>query len=173
VHGLGGLSRTRKKVIPRASPVTHSPLPNFEPAVPIFSSPPALIRKARPQLRQTSTIVAATVGTVATGFVGMPPRFCILNLINLKKIAYAFYFDYKRRNDPQFRKQLKKESKRQARAAKEEAEANTIRQRESIRKAVEEIKEEGFPTDVEEREAYFMQEVARGETLSVDGTLFH
>ncbi|PMD62816.1 protein import receptor MAS20 [Hyaloscypha bicolor E] len=102
---------------------------------------------------QTSTIVATTVGTLATGFV-----------------AYAVYFDYRRRNDPQFRKQLKKESKRQARAAKEEAEAHTVRQREAIRAAVEEAKEEGFPTDVEEREAYFMQEVARGEGLSGEGT---
>ncbi len=84
--------------------------------------------------------------------------------------AYAVYFDYKRRNDPQFRKQLKKESKRQARAAKEEAEANTVRQREAIRAAVEEAKEEGFPTDVEEREAYFMQEVHRGEGFIEKGT---
>ena len=83
--------------------------------------------------------------------------------------AYAFYFDYKRRNDPQFRKQLKKESKRQAKAAKEEAEANTVRQRQAIRSAIEEVKEEGFPTDVEEKEAYFMQEVARGEGLSGEG----
>lgn len=84
-------------------------------------------------------------------------------------LAYAVYFDYRRRNDPQFRKQLKKESKRQAKAAKEEAEAQTVRQREALREAVEEAKAEGFPTDVEEREAYFMQEVARGEQLSGDG----
>lgn len=84
-------------------------------------------------------------------------------------LAYAVYFDYRRRNDPQFRKHLKKESKRQARAAKEEAEAYTVRQRQAIRSAVEEAKEEGFPTDVEEKEAYFMQEVARGEGLSGDG----
>jgi len=64
---------------------------------------------------------------------------------------------------------LKKESKRQARAAKEEAEAHTVRQREAIRTAIEEAKEEGFPVDVEEKEAYFMQEVARGESLSGEG----
>ena len=84
--------------------------------------------------------------------------------------AYAVYFDYRRRTDPNFRKQLKRESRRQARAAKEEAEANTIRQREVIKAAVAEAKEEGFPTDVEEKEAYFMNEVARGEQLSQDGT---
>jgi mitochondrial import receptor subunit TOM20 len=84
--------------------------------------------------------------------------------------AYAVYFDHRRRTDPNFRKQLKRESRRQARAAKEEAEANTIRQREVIKAAVAEAKEEGFPIDVEEKEAYFMNEVARGEQLSQDGT---
>jgi len=64
---------------------------------------------------------------------------------------------------------LKKESKRQARAAKEEAAAHSVRQRAAIRTAVQEAKDEGFPTDVEEREAYFMSEVARGEGLSGDG----
>jgi len=85
------------------------------------------------------------------------------------RTAYAVYFDYKRRNDPNFRKQLKKESKRQARVAKEEAEAHSVRQKEAIRTVVEEAKEEGFPIDVEEREQYFMQEVARGEGLSGEG----
>ncbi|OBT75378.1 hypothetical protein VF21_04694 [Pseudogymnoascus sp. 05NY08] len=102
---------------------------------------------------QTSTIVTATVGTIATGLV-----------------AYAIYFDHRRRTDPGFRKQLKKESKRQARAAKEEAEAHTNRQREALRAVVEEAKEEGFPVDVEEKEAYFMNEVARGEQLAQDGS---
>ncbi|RAL65628.1 hypothetical protein DID88_005300 [Monilinia fructigena] len=77
---------------------------------------------------QTSTIVAASVGTVATGLV-----------------AYAIYFDHKRRTDPNFRKQLKKESKRQAKAAKEEAEAYTERQKEVIKAVVLEAKEDGFP----------------------------
>ena len=30
-------------------------------------------------------------------------------------------------------------------------------------------KEEGFPTDVEEKEAFFMSEVAHGEALCQDG----
>ena len=84
-------------------------------------------------------------------------------------VAYAVYFDHRRRTDPNFRKQLKKESRRQARAAKEEAAAHSSRQREAIRAAVERAKKEGFPTDVEEKEAYFMSEVAHGESLSQDG----
>lgn len=102
---------------------------------------------------QTSTIVTATVGTFATGLV-----------------AYAVYFDYRRRTDPDFRKQLKRESKRQARAAKEEAEAHSSRQRQALKSIVEEAKEDGFPVDVEEKEAYFMNEVARGEQLAQDGS---
>ncbi|KAK5199490.1 mitochondrial import receptor subunit tom20 [Exophiala xenobiotica] len=84
--------------------------------------------------------------------------------------AYAVYFDYKRRNDPDFRKALKKESRRQARLAKEEAEVQGKRQKEEIKQAVQEAIEEGFPTDVEEKEAFFMQQIAQGEALAGDGS---
>jgi len=87
-----------------------------------------------------STIAAISAGTIVTGL-----------------LAYAAYFDYKRRNDPGFRKQLKKESKRTERAAKEEAEAQGAEQKKAIREAVERANEEGFPKDPEEVEAYFMQ----------------
>ncbi|KAG9237793.1 mitochondrial import receptor subunit tom-20 [Amylocarpus encephaloides] len=106
----------------------------------------------------TSTLVATTVGTVATGF-----------LVGLTYLS-AIYFDHRRRTDPNFRKQLKKESKRQARAAKDEAQAQATKQREQVKMAVKDVKDEGFPLDVEEKEAYFMTEVARGEQLSMDGS---
>ncbi len=67
---------------------------------------------------------------------------------------------------------MKKESKRQARAAKEEAAASSVRQRQAVHKAVEEAKEEGFPTDSDEKEAYFMQEVSKGESMSGEGTVY-
>ncbi|KAJ9626135.1 uncharacterized protein PV06_05093 [Exophiala oligosperma] len=102
---------------------------------------------------KTSTIVSISVGTAVTGL-----------------IAYAAYFDYKRRNDPGFRKALKRESRRQARIAKEEAEIQGKRQREEIKLAVQEAIEEGFPTDVEEKEAFFMQQIAQGEALAGDGS---
>ncbi|EOD43562.1 Protein import receptor MAS20-related protein [Neofusicoccum parvum] len=100
---------------------------------------------------KTSTVVLASVGVAVTGFV-----------------AYAFYFDYKRRNDVEFRKALKRESKKQARAAKEEAEAGQAQQRILIREAVDRANEEGFPRDPEEVEGYFMQEVAHGEQMTQD-----
>lgn len=99
-----------------------------------------------------STIAAISVGTIVAGIA-----------------AYAVYFDHKRRTDPEFRKQLKKESKRQARAAKEEAEAHGKEQKKAIREAVERANEEGFPKDPEEVEAYFMQEVAQGEGMVQSG----
>lgn len=85
--------------------------------------------------------------------------------------AYAVYFDHRRRTDPDFRKALRRESRRQARAAKEEAEAQGQQQREGIKRAVEQAKAEGFPDDLEEKEAFFMSEVAQGEGKCADGTL--
>lgn len=83
--------------------------------------------------------------------------------------AYAVYFDHKRRSDPEFRKALKRESRKQEKAAKEEAEAQGAEQKKAIKAAVEEAREEGFPTNVEEKETYFMSEVGRGEQLCQDG----
>lgn len=100
-----------------------------------------------------STIAALSIGTIVTGF-----------------LAYAVYFDHRRRNDPEFRKQLKRESKRTQKAAKEEAEAMGKQQKQQIREAVEKANEEGFPKDPEEVEAYFMQEVAQGEGMCQSGT---
>jgi import receptor subunit TOM20 len=85
----------------------------------------------------TSTVILATAGTLAAG-----------------AIAYAAYFDYRRRSDPEFRKNLKKQHKKVQKAKEEEGEAN----------------EEGFPRDPEETEGYFMQEVARGEGMCQDGS---
>lgn len=102
---------------------------------------------------RTSTIVIASAGAIITGF-----------------LAYAVYFDHKRRSDPEFRKALKRESRREARAAKEEAEAQGVQQKQAIENAVSEAREEGFPTDVEDKEAYFMNEVGQGEVLCQDGT---
>jgi import receptor subunit TOM20 len=99
-----------------------------------------------------STIAAIGVGTFVTGF-----------------LAYAVYFDHKRRNDPDFRKQLKRESKRTQKAAKEQEEAQGQEQKKAIREAVERANEEGFPKDQEEVESYFMQEVAQGEGMVQKG----
>ena len=90
-------------------------------------------------------------------------------LLTLSLLAYAIYFDHRRRNDPNFRKALRREHRRQAKAAKEEAEAQGALQQEAIKAAMAEAKEEGFPTDAEEKETFFMSEVSRGEQLCQEG----
>ncbi|KAF1990792.1 protein import receptor MAS20 [Aulographum hederae CBS 113979] len=102
---------------------------------------------------KTSTLIIATAGTVITGLV-----------------AYALYFDHRRRTDPDFRKALKRDAKRQAKAAKEAAEQEDQEQARRIKKVVEEANEAGYPKDPEVVESYFMQEVARGEAACQDGT---
>ncbi|KOS18386.1 Mitochondrial import receptor subunit tom20 [Escovopsis weberi] len=97
------------------------------------------------------TVVTASVATVATGV-----------------LAYAFYFDWKRRQDSQFRRNLRRNERRQVRAEKEEAEASSQMQRKLIKIKVDEAKEEGFPAGVEEREAFFNEQVMTGEMLSQD-----
>ncbi|KAK0391115.1 hypothetical protein NLU13_0617 [Sarocladium strictum] len=101
----------------------------------------------------TSTVVTASVATAAVALV-----------------AYAAYFDYQRRSHPDFRRNLRRNERRQARAEKEEAEASTRRQRDAIKSLVDDAKEEGFPAGVEDREAFFNEQVMAGEMLAQDPT---
>ncbi|KDN69661.1 putative MAS20 protein import receptor [Colletotrichum sublineola] len=102
-------------------------------------------------MSQTSTIVTASVAAAVTGLV-----------------AYAAYFDYQRRNKAEFRRELRRNERKQHRAEKETAQQETVRQRQAIKQAVDDAKDEGFPADVEQKEAYFLQQVSEGETLSAD-----
>ncbi len=85
-------------------------------------------------------------------------------------IAYALYFDHRRRTDATFRRSLKKEHQKIHRTLEEEAKASQSAQKEKIKRVVEEANDEGFPKDPEETEGYFMQEVARGEGMCTDGS---
>lgn len=104
--------------------------------------------------QQTSltTILLASAGVITAG-----------------AFAYAVYFDHKRRSDPAFRKTLKKQHKKVAKAMEQEAKASENAQKDKIKQVVEEANDEGFPRDPEETEAYFMQEVAQGEQMATSG----
>jgi mitochondrial import receptor subunit TOM20 len=84
------------------------------------------------------------------------------------RAAYAVYFDYRRRNDIEFRRALRRNEKKQARAEKDQAVAAAEAQRHAIKRAVDEAKEEGFPTDPDGKEAYFLEQVQNGELLGAD-----
>ena len=85
-------------------------------------------------------------------------------------VAYALYFDHRRRSDPNFRRELKKQHKKISKLDAESQKAAEQSQKDRIKKVVDEANEEGFPRDAEETEQYFMQEVARGESMCTDGS---
>lgn len=101
------------------------------------------------------------------------PRAGTIAIISVSTIAaaalgYAAYFDHRRRNDPEFRRQLKRDSKRSARMAKEAEAASEKQQKQEILAALESAKNE-VPTDPEEMEGFFMSKVAQGEQMISSG----
>ncbi|KAI2620102.1 mitochondrial import receptor subunit tom-20 [Hypoxylon sp. NC1633] len=98
-----------------------------------------------------STTILSIAATAATGL-----------------LAYAIYFDYQRRADPKFRRNLRREERRQARAEKEEAYAQSKEKRKNIQQIIEQATEEGYPTGVNEKEQFFMDHVQKGEMLAAD-----
>lgn len=60
-------------------------------------------------------------------------------------------------------------NRRLARAVREESEAESQKQKETIGQALAAAKEDGFPTGVEEKEAFFLANISKGETLSDQG----
>jgi len=96
-----------------------------------------------------------------------------ISMVALSGLGYVAWFDYRRRNDPSFRKKLRKEHKKahkHARAADERAKQQRV---EDLKESLEAIKAEPVPATAEEREQYFMQHVGIGEQLSVQGPAFH
>lgn len=68
-------------------------------------------------------------------------------------VGYAVYFDYKRMNDPQFRKQLKKDSKRTHKAAKKQHDEEQRKVNEAVEKVIREVQQPGvLPASPTERE---------------------
>ncbi|KAF8214060.1 hypothetical protein K438DRAFT_1915212 [Mycena galopus ATCC 62051] len=91
-------------------------------------------------------------------------------------VAYAVYFDYKRRTDAEFRKKIRKENKRVNKSVAQSREAlaaaNEVPEDE-LREALKLIKSEPLPASQAERENYFMSQVAMGEQLAARGEPFH
>ncbi|KAJ7462173.1 hypothetical protein FB451DRAFT_1341170 [Mycena latifolia] len=91
-------------------------------------------------------------------------------------IAYAVYFDYKRRTDPDFRKKIRKQKKRVDKSLAQSREALAASSGVSeaeLREALKLIKSEPPPPTQEAKENYFMSQVAMGEQLAARGEAFH
>ncbi|KAG6868758.1 hypothetical protein C0993_011027 [Termitomyces sp. T159_Od127] len=92
-------------------------------------------------------------------------------------IAYACYFDYKRRNDVEFRKNLRKDKKRVTKTiaqSKESLQSVKIDgQPSTVEEALEMIRKEEPPASAEAKERYFMDQIAMGEQLGARGPEYH
>jgi import receptor subunit TOM20 len=81
-------------------------------------------------------------------------------------VGYLFYFDYKRRNSPDFRKQLKKTAKKHAKQQEAAAEADKNELKNKVRKILQDsLKNDPIPESLQEREKFFVDEVARADEL--------
>lgn len=81
--------------------------------------------------------------------------------------AYAVYFDYNRRNSPEFRKSLKKKSLHHKKVSEKKQEEDKKSKLESVKTAlIEDLKTNPIPTELSEKENFFMQQVALGEQLA-------
>ncbi|KAG0768786.1 hypothetical protein G6F57_004559 [Rhizopus arrhizus] len=86
-------------------------------------------------------------------------------------IGYLIYFDSKRRNDPNFKKQLKRERKKQTKAEKEIKKEELMTVEQLVQDVLKTVSQETFPEAPEEKEKYFMEQVAAGEALCQQGLL--
>ncbi|CEP13375.1 hypothetical protein [Parasitella parasitica] len=84
-------------------------------------------------------------------------------------IGLLIYYDSKRRSDPQFKKQQKRERKRAAKQEKLKKEQEVSSVETLIASVLKAVDEEDFPESSQEKEAYFMEKVALGETLCKEG----
>ncbi|KAF2861043.1 protein import receptor MAS20 [Piedraia hortae CBS 480.64] len=85
-------------------------------------------------------------------------------------IAYAAYFDYKRRNDPAFRKHLKRQHQKVAKAHEMESKSAEREHKKKIEQIVADARSGALPTEMEEMESYFMNQVAEAERKCSDGS---
>ncbi|KAJ2753369.1 mitochondrial import receptor subunit tom20, partial [Coemansia nantahalensis] len=85
-------------------------------------------------------------------------------------LGYVFYFDYKRRNDPKFRRRLRKDRKRAAKAVDRPASEPSL---DEINAAALELLDvlgaTKLPDSPAEKEAFFMEHISKGEALCSAG----
>ncbi|KAG7809235.1 hypothetical protein KL921_003232 [Ogataea angusta] len=82
-------------------------------------------------------------------------------------VGYCVYFDYARRNNPDFRKKIVKNKKRAAKKAKQEAEADKKQKLEALKEKLNQsLADEPLPKDAAEKEKFFMTQVTIGEQMS-------
>ncbi|KAJ1919534.1 mitochondrial import receptor subunit tom20 [Mycoemilia scoparia] len=101
---------------------------------------------------KTSTIAMLTAAGLVTGGLG-----------------YLIYFDHKRRNDPKFRKKLRRDRNKAIKAAESQTKRADLATKELAGQLVKIVSKEKLPASPEEKEKFFMAQVAQGEVLAGSG----
>lgn len=81
----------------------------------------------------------------------------------------SFIFTDQRRNNVEFRRNLLKEKRKSEKAHQAQASKARASQSDALKNAVREMRNDRAPQSVEEREAYFLEQVAMGEALAAQG----
>jgi import receptor subunit TOM20 len=76
-----------------------------------------------------------------------------------------------RRNNLEFRRNLIKEKRKVEKAHAAQASRERIAQSDALKNAVREMRNDRPPSSVEDKEAYFLEQVAMGEALAAQGAL--
>ncbi|KAI0005042.1 MAS20-domain-containing protein [Russula compacta] len=101
----------------------------------------------------------------------------VLAVAGVGILAYAVYFDHKRRTDAKFRKQLRREKKKIDKSVAQETTSSSTSGDAALPTAeilavMALVKDDRVPTTPEERENYFMSQVEKGEQLCAKGPNF-
>ncbi|GAA6030206.1 hypothetical protein JCM8097_008987 [Rhodosporidiobolus ruineniae] len=106
---------------------------------------------------RSSSSYLATAGKIALATTGV---------LAVATVGYAAYFDYRRRNDPVFRKKLLREHKKVNVKAKKQEEAGKGAVQAALRRAIALVHAEKVPETAEGKEQFFMEQVSLGEQLA-------
>ncbi|GAA6016179.1 hypothetical protein JCM11491_003759 [Sporobolomyces phaffii] len=88
-------------------------------------------------------------------------------------VGYAVYFDYRRRNDAVFRKNIQKEYKKVDKKVKHAQEAGKEQIQAALKRAIALANAEPVPTSPEGKEQFFMEQVALAEQLAARSPEFY
>ncbi|GAA5986275.1 hypothetical protein JCM11641_004875 [Rhodosporidiobolus odoratus] len=111
-----------------------------------------------------STSYLATAGKIALA---------TTSVLAVATIGYAAVFDYRRRNDPTFRKSLLKQKKKVQKVEKKKGEVGAEQVKGALRRAIQLVNQEKVPESPEGKEQFFMEQVALGEQLAARSPDFY
>ncbi|GAA5902811.1 TOM complex receptor protein TOM20 [Sporobolomyces salmoneus] len=94
-------------------------------------------------------------------------------IIAAATVSYAVYFDYRRRNDAVFRKNILKEYKKVDKKVKHAQEAGKEQIQAALKRAIALANAEPVPTTAEGKEQFFMEQVALAEQLAARSPEFY